>query len=90
MTVHVAICKENEAYAAQCLERDLCAQGKTREEALRRFNIVLMGSIALEKRDGKTDHFLEAFPPAPLFYWRKFKDVERVFVDESKIQLVDR
>lgn len=91
MTVHVAICKENEVYAAQCLEHDVCAQGDTREQALERFRLTLMGEIALEKHyRGKTENFLATFPPAPLFYWRNFKDVELVTVDETQVRLISQ
>lgn len=85
MTVHVAIIKENEAFAAQCLEHDICAQGSTREQALHRFSMTLMGQIALEKREAKAPA-LKDFPPAPLFYWRSCKDVELVYVDDDRIK----
>lgn len=65
--VHVRILKENDLYAAQCLEYDICAQDYSPVEALKTWHNTAMGQIALDKRDGKEP--LAAIPCAPIPYW---------------------
>ena len=50
MTFHVRLLKENNIYAAVCLEKDVVAQGKTRDEAVERWRITMVGQIALDKK----------------------------------------
>lgn len=65
--VHVRILAEGDIYAAQCLEYDICAQGKTPAEAIDAFRRTMRGQIILDKVHGKEP--LADAQPAPFPYW---------------------
>lgn len=80
--VHVRIVRDQELFAAQCLEYDICAQGRTPVEALKAWRVTAMGQVALDKKCGKEP--LAAFPCAPLWCWCDIKrdDLIGIYLDE--------
>ena len=63
---------EGSAWTAQCLEHDIAAQGETQEEAMMELNCVLAAQKAIEEAAGRDG--LERIPPAPDFYWKKYRE----------------
>lgn len=91
MTFHIRLMKENDIYAAVCLERDIVAQGYTREDAVEAWRKTMMGQIALDKKYHPDEPLLSNTPVTPLWYWKglRFRDLRRVTIDETKIRLVE-
>ncbi|MEX0737617.1 MAG: hypothetical protein WD182_09270 [Bacteroidota bacterium] len=63
----ILLIKEGKIWAAQCLEFDIAAQGKTREKAKRAFEKTLVGQLILDAKYAKTP--FEGIPRAPKMYW---------------------
>jgi len=74
--VSVLLRRENEMWAAQCLEYDLAAQGQTISEAKEAFEKTFVGQIIVDIKSGKQP--LEGVQQAPREYWDKFKTAERL------------
>lgn len=63
----ILLVKEGKAWAAQCLEFDIAAQGKTKEKAKRAFEKTLIGQLILDIKYSKVP--FEGVPRAPKMYW---------------------
>jgi len=65
--VSVLLHQDGHAWVAQCLQRDLAAQGRTEEEAKNRFREALGAQIAWDLLEGRTP--LGGLPQAPKRYF---------------------
>lgn len=66
--VSVWLHKDGNAWVAQCLDKDLAAQGSTEEDAKKRFMDALGAQIAWDLHDGRAP--LSALPQAPRRYFQ--------------------
>ena len=73
-TIRVLVMKGEEAWVAQGIEHDIAGQGPTVEEAKEDFRRVLASEVWLRK-DGFAGG-MEAIPPAPEAYRRKYEEAE--------------
>lgn len=89
MTLHVRLIQEDGIWAAQCLEYDVCAQGKTRHDSIQNWYRTAYGQVALNKRHGKQP--FEGTKPAPMLYWHdiRFRELEAVTIDPDKIKMTE-
>lgn len=87
--VHVRVIEDNGLYAAQCLEFDICAQGKTSVEAIQVWHKTAMGQILLDTKHGKEP--LAAIPCAPISLWCGINRAEIVgiYLDELPLKALD-
>ena len=65
--VSVLLHKDGDVWVAQCLEKDLAAQGRTEPEAKKRFLAVLGAQIAWDLHDGRAP--LSSLRQAPRRYF---------------------
>jgi len=72
----VLLIREQHHWIAQCVERDLVAQGRTLDDALESFGHVLTTQLMLDARDGRAP--LADVPAPP-------KEVERRFAGARKL-----
>jgi hypothetical protein len=75
--VNVLLIKEQQHWIAQCVERDLVAQGRTLDEAMESFVHVLTTQLMLDARAGRDP--LSDVPAPP-------KEVERRFWGAKKLE----
>ena len=62
--LHVVIYSEHERFVAQCLEYDVCAQGKTIREAITFLHLALLATIEDSlKRHGQAFAYIDPAPP---------------------------
>lgn len=69
-TLHILLIQDDEAWSAQCLEHDIAAQGKTRQEAVAELTYTIEAELALRAARGVEG--LSDIPRAPDDYWRQF------------------
>jgi hypothetical protein len=82
--LRVLFTQEGDLWAAQCIDHDIAAQGKTIGEAKQVFERTIIGQILRDIKDGREP--LAAFPPAPKSYREKFDQAEEL-ADKRPIQL---
>ncbi len=75
-SVSVVLLREGERWAAQCLEWDIAAQGKSIPKVMDALEQTFVGQVIVDLRAGKQP--LEGIPQAPRFYWNAFKDAPRL------------
>ena len=69
--LNILLLKEAEGeWTAQCLERDIAAQGSTIDNAMFEFQRTLVSELAIADNFGEVP--LENIPPAPHYYWQQF------------------
>jgi hypothetical protein len=74
--VSVVLCREGEGWAAQCLQYDIAAQGKTIQEAKDSLEKAFVSQVMIDLLH-ETDA-LSAIPQAPREYWVMFERGERL------------
>lgn len=72
----VLLIPEGESWAAQCLEFDIAAQGRTLHDAKANFERTFVGQIALDVLHGRQP--MDGILPAPPEYWRAFENASRL------------
>jgi len=83
----VLLLKEGESWAAQVLEYDIAAQGKTIKLASDALERTIVGQIVLDATNGAVP--LSDIPQAPKRYWDQFfKDAERLD-DRKSVRVPD-
>jgi hypothetical protein len=68
--------EQNGVWAAQCLEYDIAAQGKTIAEARYGIEKAFVGQILVDVTNGSAP--LADVPQAPAEYWKEFEHGERL------------
>lgn len=74
--ISILLCHEEVGWSAQCLEYDICAQGKTLPEVKAAFEKTFVGQIAVDVAKGIQP--LSAIPQAPRMYWDIFQTADRL------------
>jgi hypothetical protein len=74
--VSILLRYEGDGWAAQCLEYDISAQGKTLALAKEAFEKTFIGQILVDVRHGNMP--LVGVPQAPREYWEQFQRAERL------------
>ena len=72
----VLLIKDADAWTAQCLERDIAAQGQTVKAAIAEFSSMLAAEFAYASEKGYEP--LTNVPAAPQYYWKMFEQAERL------------
>jgi hypothetical protein len=67
LDLSVLILRESGGWAAQCLEYDIAAQGRTKAKAKQAFEKTLIGQLIVDIKYDKIP--LEGIPRAPKMYW---------------------
>jgi len=73
--INVIIEKEEDIYAAHCLEFDIVAEGKTKKESIENILISIKNHIDFCLEMGNIDKIVN---PAPKIYWNKLKYYKRM------------
>lgn len=69
--LNILLLKEGDGkWTAQCLERDITAQGETIDKALFEFQRTLISEVAIAESAGEEP--LKDILPAPACYWQQF------------------
>jgi len=74
--MHVLLLNDDGVWVAQCLDYDIAAQGKTINKAVDALTRTFAGQVVLDIQHGKKP--LEDFTKAPIDYWNKFEDANRL------------
>lgn len=82
--LRVLFIKDGDLWVAQCIDRDIAAQGRSVSEAKRAFEHTIIGQILFDLKRGKEP--LSDFRPAPASYRAKFDEAEQL-MDTKPIQL---
>lgn len=69
--ISILLLQEDNGWVAQCLEKDIAAQGNSINEALASFKNTFIGQLILDYEDNKTP--LEDLQEAPKEYWDKYQ-----------------
>ncbi len=69
--LRVVVLQQGDIYVAQCLEYDVCAQGKTEEEAMKGLRAVLIAERDLAREEGRDMDAIGAAPEAFHEIWRR-------------------
>lgn len=76
-SLSVLLIKEGNQWAAQCLEFDIAAQGKTLHAAMNAFTRAYVSEVAVCNELGV--NIEESIPPAPQYYWNLYdSEAERI------------
>lgn len=78
--LNILLFKDCGVWIAQCLERDIAAQGETIKQALDEFGKMLAAEIAYALHKGVEP--LSNLDQAPSFYWKQFD--EGLFVNPQR------
>lgn len=72
MRARVLLLPECGQWTAQCLEYDIAAQGKTRQDAIEALEHQCTVQMALDIKYQRVPP-LQLIPPAPSWYWKRFR-----------------
>jgi hypothetical protein len=75
-SISVLLRHEHYGWAAQCLEYDIAAQGKTLPEAKAALEKAFVGQIVVDLSHDVPP--LSAIGPAPAEYWKQFEQAEKL------------
>jgi hypothetical protein len=76
--ISVLLFKQGDLWAAQCLQYDIAAQGKTIRAAQRAFEFALIAEVGYAHERNRS---LDQLPAAPTCYWQKFEEAARLEED---------
>ena len=76
LRLRVLILRQDELYAAQCIDHDIVAQGSSIQEVKKAFERTIVGQVVADLKNGLRP--LAAFPPAPERIQRLFEKAERL------------
>lgn len=74
--------QDGDAWVAQCLERDICAQAESLKDVLYEVQRALVGHLVISIKLGKEP--FKDLPPAPKEYWDKWQgtNIKVTFPDD--------
>lgn len=75
-SISVLLRHEDHGWAAQCLEYDIAAQGKTLTEAKAAMEKAFVGQLVVDLINGTEP--LSTVGKAPIEYWQQFQQAERL------------
>lgn len=73
-SLSILLFQENSIWVAQCLEKDIVAQGDSVSDVVKAFKHTLIGQIILDTQDKKEP--LVDITSAPAMYWGMFKEAK--------------
>jgi hypothetical protein len=80
-TIRVLIIQQGELWAAQCIDHDIVAQGRSIKEAKQAFERTVIGQILRDLKNGREP--LAAFPPASNELRELFDKAAEVTLDDK-------
>lgn len=84
ITLRVLFMRDNDLWAAQCVDYDIAAQGRSITEAKKAFEQTIIGQILFDLKRGKEP--LADCRPAPESYREKFAEAEQL-ADKKPIEM---
>ncbi|MCP4650270.1 MAG: hypothetical protein GY853_09370 [PVC group bacterium] len=75
ITIKILLIQDDDLWSAQCLNYDIAAQGRTKEEAQDTFEKTFLGQIILDIKENKDP--LEGIGKAPQKFWDMFRGAEQ-------------
>lgn len=79
LKIRAVLFQEEGWWVAQCLEHDIAAQARTREDLLYELERILVGHFFISAEKGKLS--FSHLPQAPLRYWAMYEQAEPLAAD---------